>query len=190
MGNLKLYTVLLVFTTVLLVSKSINAQSFNQLDKSPHDIVYHRTPGELSIPIIKVVYGRPEAKDTKVFGTQIPYGKIWRTGSNETTEVKFYQDVMFGNKFVKAGTYTLYTIPNENYWTIILNKNTDTYGANFYNPNDNIAKIKVPASKGEMVENFTIAFSSQNYGSQLVLAWGKTRIKVPLYTETSLLTKR
>lgn len=187
MRNLKGYSILLTFITIMFMEKAVG-QCFTKLDKSPHDIVYHRS-SKISLPEIKVVYGRPIAKDKMVFGTQIPYGKIWRTGSNEATEIKFYQDIMFGNKFVKAGTYVLYTIPNENYWTIILNKKTDTYGAFFYNPEDDIAKITVPTGNGAMLENFTIAFTAQEYGSQMVLAWAKTRIKVPLYTEASLLSK-
>ena len=158
------------------------------MDNNPHDIVYFR-PNKKSTPQIKVVYGRPDASDQVVFGTQIPFGEVWRTGSNEATEIKFYNDIMFGNKYVKAGTYVLYTIPNKNYWTIILSGKTDTFGAYFYNPKFNIAKIEIPAGKGEMVENFSIAFAAKNYGTQMVLAWAKTRVKIPLYTEENLITK-
>ncbi len=187
MGNLKIYTIIFILTSILF-SKKTEAQCFTKLDESPHDIIYYRS-SKVSLPEVKVIYGRPDAKDETVFGTQIPYGKIWRTGSNEATEIKFYQDIMFGNKFVKAGTYALYTIPNKNYWTIILNKKTDTYGAFFYNPEDDIAKITVPAGEGAMMEHFTIAFTSREYGSQMVLAWAKTRIRVPLYTEANFLSK-
>jgi hypothetical protein len=188
MGNRKIYSFIIGILTVLLFTKEINAQKFAHLDKNPHDIVYYRA-GKMGLPQIKVVYGRPKAKDQKVFGTQVPYGEIWRTGSDESTEIKFYQNVMFGNKFVKAGTYVLYTIPNENYWTIILNKRTDTYGACFYNPEENIAKLEVPSIKGEMMVRFSIGFKTQDYGSQMILAWGKTRIHIPLYTESRLISK-
>lgn len=166
----------------------MKGQSFDQLDKSPHDIAYFKSNAAAS-PQIKVVYGRPEAKDEVIFGTQIPFGEVWGTGCDEATEVKFYNDIMFGNKYVKAGTYVLYTIPDKNYWTIILSDKLDTYGSHFYNPNHNIAKIEVPAGKGEMIKNFSIAFLTKSYGSQMVLGWGKTRVKIPLYTEQSLITK-
>jgi len=166
----------------------MKGQSFDQLDKNPHDIAYFKSHNELS-PQVKVVYGRPEAKDEVIFGTQVPFGEVWGTGCNEATEVKFYNDIMFGNKYVKAGTYVLYTIPNKNYWTIILSNKTDTYGSHFYNPKNNIAKIEVPAGEGEMIKNFSIAFSEKSYGSQMVLGWGRTRVKIPLYTEQSLITK-
>jgi hypothetical protein len=188
MGNIKIYTIIIGLSSVLLLTKGLKAQSFDSLDKNPHDIVYYRTV-KMNLPQVKVVYGRPEAEDQKVFGTQVPYGKIWITGSDESTEIKFYQDVMFGNKFVKAGTYVLYTIPNENFWTIILNKKTDTYGVCFYDPNEDVAKLEVPTIKGEMLKSFSIGFKTQNYGSQMVLGWAKTRVLIPLYTESRLISE-
>ncbi len=181
-------TLIIVLAFGLLSSPESSAQLFNDMDKNPHDIVYYR-PSEKGTPQVKVIYGRPKAKDDKVFGTQVPFGKIWNTGSNESTEVKFYCDVMFGNKFVKAGTYSLYTIPNKNYWIIILNGKTDTYGAHFYNPKFNIATIEVPAVRGQSLEDFSIGFSSKNYGTQMILAWADTRVKIPLYTEERLISK-
>jgi len=188
MGNIKIYTIIIGLSTLLILTKGVNAQSFDSLDTDPHDIVYYRS-GKMGLPQVKVVYGRPEAKDQKVFGSQVPFGKIWITGGDESTEIKFYQDVMFGNKFVKAGTYVLYTIPDENYWTIILNKKTDTYGICFYDPKEDVAKLEVPTMKGDMVESFSIGFKTQEYGSQMVLGWAKTRVNIPLYTESRLISK-
>ncbi len=188
MEKIRIFSTMLIITFVLVIQNDVNAQCFSKLDKNPHDIVYYRPNGKTG-PQVKVVYGRPGAKDKEVFGTQIPYGKIWITGSNEATEVRFYCDVMFGNKYVKAGTYAMYTIPNEDYWTIILNSKIDTYGAYFFNPKYNVAKIEVPASKGNMLKNFSIGFVTKKYGSQMVLAWATTRVKIPLYTEESLISK-
>ena len=119
MKNLNAIGIGLILFIGTLFNQELKAQSFNDQDKNPHDIVYYR-PAEQTRPQIKVVYGRPAANDNEVFGTQIPFGQIWKTGSNESTEIKFYCDVMFGNKFVKAGTYSLYTIPNRDYWIVIL----------------------------------------------------------------------
>ncbi len=188
MGNIKIYTIIIGLSTVLLFPNGLSAQSFDSLDTNPHDIVYHRS-GKMGLPQVKVIYGRPVANDQKVFGTQVPFGEIWITGSDESTEIKFYQDVMFGNKFVKAGTYVLYTIPNENYWTIILNKKTDTYGVCFYNPKEDVAKLEIPTVQGDMLESFSIGFKTQDYGSQMVLGWAKTRVHIPLYTESRLISK-
>jgi len=181
-------TVIIALTSCLFISQKAVAQQFNEMDQNPHDIVYYK-PNAEDTPQIKVIYGRPKAKDAKVFGTQVPYGQIWDTGSNEATEVRFYCDVMFGNKYVKAGTYSLYTIPNKNYWIVILNGKTDTYGAHFYNPKFNIATIEVPAIKGQKLENFSIGFTTKEYGTQMTLAWAETRVKIPLYTEERLISK-
>ncbi len=188
MKKIKIIAILLWLSMLVSTIELANAQSFNGLDKASHDITYYKANND-SKPQIKVLYGRPETNKDSVFGTDIPYGKIWKTGSNEATEIKFYKDVMFGNKYVKAGTYVLYTIPNENYWTIILNSNTDTYGAYFYNPEKDIARIKVPATNGNPIDIFSIGFNTKNYGTQMVLAWGSTRVKIPLYTEDNLLTR-
>ena len=178
MGTLKIYAIIIGLSSVLFTNK-VYAQSFSQLDENPHDVVYYGM-NEVELPQVKVVYGRPDAMDQIVFGTQIPYGKIWRTGSNEATEIRFYQDVMFGDKLVKAGTYVLYTIPNEKNWTIILNRNTDSFGAFFYNPEDDIVKLEVQTTKGKMLEHFSISFNSLDDGSEMILAWAKTRIQIPL----------
>jgi len=178
MRKIEIYSLIIGLSSVLF-TKGLTAQCFSQLDNNPHDIVYYGM-NEVDLPQVKVVYGRPNAADEKVFGTQVPYGKIWRTGSNEATEIRFYKDVVFGGEFVKAGTYVLYTIPNENTWTIILNNNTDSFGAFFYNPEDDIVKLEIQTTKGEMLDDFSIGFQTQKYGSQMVLAWAKTRVQIPL----------
>ena len=178
MKKIKIYSIIIGLSSMFL-TKGLSAQCFSQLDRNPHDIVYYGM-NELDLPPVKVVYGRPNTTDEKVFGTQVPYGKIWRTGSNEATEIRFYKDVVFGGKIVKAGTYVLYTVPNENTWTIILNNNTDSFGAFFYNPEDDIVKLEIQSTKGEMMENFSIGFQTQEYGSQMVLAWARTRVQIPL----------
>ena len=171
---------LIIIGLSVLFSKGISAQRLGQLDKNPHDIVYNRMNDE-EVPQVKVVYGRPNTMDKKVFGTRVPYGKIWRTGSNEATEIRFYQDVMFGGEFIEAGTYVLYTIPNKKTWTIILNKNTDSYGTFFYNPEDDIVNLEIQTTKGEMLENFSIGFKNRKHGSsQMVLAWATTRVQIPI----------
>ena len=188
MKGIKSLTAIFFLTLALSLNQEVIAQQFDDTDENPHDIVYYRPGGE-GAPQIKVIYGRPKAQDDKVFGTQVPFGKIWNTGINESTEIRFYCDVMFGNKFVKAGTYSLYTIPNKNYWIVILNGKTDTYGTHFYDPKYNVATIDIPAIKGQSLENFSIGFISKNYGTQMILAWAETRVKIPLYTEEKLISK-
>jgi len=177
-----------VMVCALLSSALTSAQKFDQIDEDPMDITY-LTTGKTPKPLIKVVYGRPQKKQPNVFGEQIPYDEIWRTGANEATEVKFYSDILFGNKLVKAGTYVLHTIPGEKEWTIILNSNTDTWGAFFYDDSKDVVRIKVPANETEEIDVFSIGFTNNFKDSYMVLAWDSTRIDIPLASGDAILAK-
>ena len=177
-----------VFVCVLLFQNQSIAQRFNIIDKAPTDICYLRQ-GEVAMPVIKVVYGRPSKNSQKVFGDQIPYGKLWRTGANEATEVKFYRDVKFGDKLVKAGTYILHTIPGANKWTIILNKNLDTWGACFYDEKKDVIRFRVSSKNTRMLDVFSIQFEQRTENTYMVLAWDTTRVDIPLKVNDNLLAK-
>jgi len=171
---------LIIFLLLSLILKTnMSAQQFKNLDKIQHDISYYRE-SMVTPPLVKVVYGRPQKEGKKVFGSLVSYGKVWRTGANEATEVKFYQDILFGDVLVSAGTYVLLTIPGENQWQVILSSNTDVWGAFQYDPIFNVAKITVPSSKAEIIETFSIAFKEKKDIVQMVLAWDSTRVKIPI----------
>ena len=177
-----------VFVYALFFQIQLFSQQFNYIDKTPTDIAYLRV-NKVQEPLVKVVYGRPQKSHQTVFGNQVPYGKIWRTGANEATEVKFYTDVVFGNKVVKAGTYVLHTIPGENEWTIILNSNNDTWGTVFYDESKDVARIKAPAKKAKELEVFSIVFEQKIKKTYMVLAWDTTRVNIPLETRKQLSVK-
>ena len=168
-----------VFVCALIFQNQSIAQKFNVLDKFPTDISYFRQDG-LPSPLVKVVYGRPEKKSPEVFGDQVPYGKLWRTGANEATEVKFYSDIEFGGKIVKAGTYIMHTIPGENEWVIILNSKIDTWGSHFYDESKDVVRISVPSRNNGLEEVFSIAFEQDIRNPIMVLLWDKTRVDIPL----------
>ncbi len=155
------------------------AQEFNELDKVSHDISYFRE-SKVTPPLVKVVYGRPQKNEANVFGEQIPYNKLWRTGANEATEVKFYKDVQFGDTKVTAGTYVLLTIPSEKEWKVILSSQLDVWGAFQYDPSFTIATMTVPVQKAESLDTFSIAFKDKDDTILMVLAWDETRVKIPL----------
>lgn len=110
------------------------------------------------------------------------YGKVWRAGANEATEIKFYQDVELGSKKVKAGTYSLFTIPGEKEWTIILNSDVDYWGAYSYNAKNDVVRVTAPATEmNDVVENFTIQFNGKgDKQGSMKLAWDKTVVDVPV----------
>ena len=136
--------------------------------KSPHESVEAEN--------IKVTYGRPYKKGRQIFGGLEKYGKVWRTGADEATEISFAKDGSFGGQPVKAGTYTLYTIPNEKEWTIILNSQTGQMGIE-YNKNKDVLRVQAPAQKlDEVVEQLTIRFDENN----MIIEWDKTQVRVPV----------
>ncbi|MEQ8425441.1 MAG: DUF2911 domain-containing protein, partial [Cyclobacteriaceae bacterium] len=157
------------------------AQKLPGLDPSPADVAIFRPDGRGSTPVAKVTYGRPSKKGRTMLGDKEPYGKVWRTGANETTEIKLYKDVTFGDKKISAGTYSLYSIPNKDKWTIVLNSKLDTWGAYEYDESKDVARVDVPAGKSDgEVEAFTIAFDGKDGSGNLILAWENTMVKVPL----------
>ncbi len=175
----KQLSILFLFTLVFFAATEVHAQDFKDLDKSPHDIVYYRA-NKISPPIIKVLYGRPQKHNREIFGKLIPYGKVWRVGANEATEIRFYQDVLFGNKPVKKGTYTLYAIPEEKEWTLILSSNLDTWGTYEYDKKFDAARTTAKVSKAEPIEAFSIAFKDKSKHIEIILGWDTTRVKLPI----------
>ena len=129
---------------------------------------------------VKVNYSQPSKRDRVIFGELVPYGKVWRTGANEATEITFDKDVTFGGKPLKAGTYTLFTIPNETEWTVILNSQLNQEGASEYDKykDKDVAQFTVPSTKTSgVVEKLTFSFTPKN---EMVIAWDDRQITVPI----------
>ncbi|MEJ7914407.1 MAG: DUF2911 domain-containing protein [Chitinophagaceae bacterium] len=170
----------------ILLSSAASAQKFRAVDKSPMDMAYYpdhfahdRKAGDKAI--VRVIYSRPQKNGRAIFGTTVPYQKVWRTGANEASEIKFYQDVEVAGKQVKAGTYSLFTIPGEKEWTIILNSDLDFWGAYQYQERNDVIRVTAPATKADnMVENFAIQFEKKEANSGVMkLGWDNTVVEVP-----------
>jgi hypothetical protein len=166
----------IAFAFLMLLSFNANAQEFKDLDKSPLDAASYPSNYKDANKIIKVIYSRPQLNE-RPLSKLAPNGKVWRTGANESVEITFYKDVKFGRDVVKAGTYSLFTIPGEKEWTILLNSDLNTWGAYFYDEANNIAKATVPVTEGkESLEAFSIAFDKKG---TMHLGWDKVRVAVP-----------
>ncbi|GLB49954.1 DUF2911 domain-containing protein [Neptunitalea lumnitzerae] len=176
-GSALLFTLLLICTL-----NTVNAQKFSGLDMSPHDIAYYRTENNAA-PLVKVLYGRPQLRGRAVGKEIAPFGKVWRTGANEATEIHFYEDVIINDTLVKAGTYSLLTIPEKREWTFIINKDTDTWGAYSYDENKDVVRIKTSSEGGkESLDALSIAFDKTDEEDtvNLVVGWGKVRAYLPI----------
>lgn len=160
---------------IMLASTSMNAQKFSGLDKSPLDIAYMKMERSAP-PIVKVIYSRPQLKG-RPLSKLAPNGKVWRTGANESTEIIFFKDVKMGGETIKAGTYSLFTIPGEKQWTIILNSDRDGWGSMGHKEANDVARFMVDATTSEeSLEAFSIAFDSKG----MHLGWDKVRVAIPI----------
>ena len=171
---------LTAFALTLVFSTSASAQEFSGLDKSPMDMASYPSSYRVSYKAVRINYSRPQLKGRSL-ADLCPAGKVWRTGANEAAEITFYKDVSFGGENVKAGTYSLFTIPGAEQWTVILNKNLNQWGAYSYDEGADATRVSVPASEGgESLEAFSIAFKEVEDGVHMVMGWDKTRVAVPI----------
>ncbi|MCD8408674.1 DUF2911 domain-containing protein [Tenacibaculum finnmarkense] len=175
----------IIFVTVVLIltvlfSNQVTAQSFAGLDKSPMDVAAYPSSYRISDKLVKVVYSRPQLRRRTV-SKLAPNKKVWRTGANEATEITFYKDVNFGGKEVKAGTYTLFTIPGNKEWTIILSTAKNVWGAYSYNETEDVVRVSASVSTSKKsIEAFSIAFNGQENDATMYLGWGKVIVSVPV----------
>lgn len=175
---------------LLLSITIVSAQSkFSPIDKSPMDVSYY----PVNYPILKiqdratealiarVVYSRPQKNGRVVFGELVEYGKVWRLGANEATEIEFYKDVKIGGKKIKKGRYTLYAVVNPDRWVMILNSDTDTWGSFKYDQKKDVVRVEVPVAKNtENIEAFALSFEKVNGTFNLLAAWDDVIVRMPI----------
>lgn len=156
----------------------VSAQEFSKLDASPMDINIARNQD--NSPIIRVIYSRPQKKNRVIFGNLVPYGKVWRTGANEATELEVYETLKFGEEVIFPGTYTLYTIPKEKEWIVIINCDTNAWGAYNYDENLDYARVRIPSKNAaSTIESLSMAFKQNPNGVSLMIGWDDRFVEVP-----------
>ena len=129
---------------------------------------------------IKTDYSSPRMKGRKIYGGLVPFGEVWRTGANSATTFVTSADVMVGGKSVPAGSYTLFTVPNADKWTLIINKKTGEWGIPYTYESDELARVDMKLSKlPSPVENFTIVYDKSN-GCTMHIDWETTRASVDI----------
>jgi hypothetical protein len=130
---------------------------------------------------VTIDYSSPRVKGRKIFGALIPYGQVWRAGANEATTFVNTADVTVGGTNVPAGSYTLFAIPNQDKWTLIISKKTGEWGTNYAGPSEDLARIDMKATAlSSPVENFTISFDKTSNGGTLNMDWENTRASVAI----------
>lgn len=169
----KTLSLLAVLIFAVVFTDDANAQKFRGLDKSPADVVLSPRRGD---KVVKIVYSRPQLKGRSL-SKLAPAGKVWRTGANEAVQITFYKDVDFGGKNVKAGTYSLFTIPGDKEWTFIINSATNDWGAFSYSESKDVVRVKGTVSKSDKEIE---AFSMTVEGGNLYLGWENTIVSVSI----------
>ena len=134
---------------------------------------------------IEIVYSRPGVKGRTIYGGIVPYNVVWRTGANASTKISFSTPIKLNGTQVPAGKYALYTIPGEKEWIVIISKDTNSFGAFSYKPENDVARLTAtPVKLAEPVETFTIDFNDiRDESATLNLAWEKTRVPIRLEVE-------
>lgn len=180
----------MIVISVFSIHFSIAQDKLPPLDKSQLDISYYppnypmlKVQSNSKEPLIaRIIYSRPSKNGRKIFGELLEYGKVWRVGANEATEIEFFKDVYINKTKVKKGRYTLYAIPNINKWSIMINKETDTWGAFTYDSNKDVVKSEVLAdTTQEITEACTIFFERNNKAINLNIMWDNVKVALPFY---------
>ena len=169
-----------------------SANDYANRDQSPMDMSYfppdyplqkmNRT--DSTGPVARVIYSRPHKKGRDIFGNTAEslcqFGKEWRLGANEATELELFTNVNIAGTNIPAGRYILYCIPYADKWTVIFNTNLFTWGLHMDKSKD-IFRIDVPASnQSPALEDFTIVFISKPYGADLLMAWDSVKVSLPI----------
>ncbi len=177
---------LAAFTVLLPLAVCASAQS-NGAAKiefpaaSPLSVLRQR----VGLTDFEIVYSRPSVKGRQIFGALEAYGTVWRTGANAATVIRFNTPITFGGSPVPAGTYSLFTIPDRDAWTVILNAEHDQWGAYRYDRARDVARVTVPAKTlSEPVETFTLSLDDlRDESATLTIVWERVRVAVPLVVD-------
>jgi hypothetical protein len=180
MKKIVLLTALLFAITTLVSAQMNMSQDKSKRPSPPASAECKFSDGKT----VKIDYSSPRAKGRKIFGEKsdkalVPYGEIWRTGANEATTFVAAANVTVGGKDVPAGSYTIFTIPKADSWTLVISKKTGEWGTDYPGEGEDLARVPMSVSKtGAPVENFTIAFDQGGGKCTMRMEWENTRASV------------
>lgn len=178
---------------IILDSIGADKNAYANPDQSPMDMSYFPAGYPLQKmsgkdtsggPLARVIYSRPHKKGRRIFGdteeSLCKYGKEWRLGANEATEIEFFTDANVAGSILSKGRYIIYCIPYPGYWTIVFNDNLYTWGLNMDKSKD-VLKIDVATvTLTPSLEDFTMVFMPSETGSELIMAWDTVKAILPI----------
>lgn len=167
----------LVFAFALLYAGSVNAQL--NLPPASTDATFKQ---QIGFGEVELKYSRPSARGRLIFGGIVPYGEIWRTGAHDATTIKFSEAVKLNGNDIPAGTYSFFTIPNQNEWTIVINKATEMHGTSDYTQEQDLVRFTAkPEKSARYYETFTIEVNDlTKEEAGLFLLWENTQVKLTI----------
>lgn len=173
------------YLLTILFACCISSNSFSQEPRIPEASSTQTIIQDFGLGKITITYSRPNVKGRKIFGGINPYGQVWRTGANYATTISFSENVIIEGNKVPAGTYSLFSIPNTDKWTIILNKTAKQWGAYTYKQEDDLVRFDVkPVTVEEKRETFTVQFTNcTTKYNDLNLVWDHTKVMIHMQTD-------
>jgi hypothetical protein len=159
---------------LIIVTHSLLGQEALEHRPSPLNMVTSRYKDTY----LKIIYSQPQKRGREIFGELVPWGEVWRTGANEATELTITQDILIHSDTLKAGSYSLFTIPGKDRWQVIFNADLGLWGSYNYNPKKDVMRIDAPAqtTDGVVYEPFTISINPRNDKADISLMWDKTQV--------------
>ncbi|MEZ5041166.1 MAG: DUF2911 domain-containing protein [Saprospiraceae bacterium] len=174
---------LLFFALQLVIAQDVMVRP-NSKQLSRKEVAEKKSPMSASFmkkgdAYARVVYNQPHLRGRNMLGDKEPFGKVWRLGANESTELFITADLEIGGKTLSKGAYSVFAIPEADKWTLIFNSDLGQWGGYSYNAEKDVLRVDVPTQKtDDPFEAFTIWFSED--GSALNMAWGTTHISAPV----------
>jgi hypothetical protein len=144
---------------------------------------------QIGLANVTISYGRPSLKGRKMLGaTNVPFGKVWRTGANKVTTIEFSADATIDGKAIAKGKYALVTIPDTKEWTVILNKETDVWGTYNYKEAEDVLRFKVkPETTKTATETMTFEFGdTKSSSANVVFSWENTKLKFAIQQDADV----
>jgi hypothetical protein len=166
----------LIFIVLLAVVTNTYAQEIFKPRTSPLAV----TSMKYKDAYVRIIYGQPLKHGREIFGKLVPYGEVWRTGDNEATEITTTKDLLINNQLLKAGTYAIFTIPQLEKWTIIINADLGLWGSYNYVPTLDVLRFDVPVeANATFYEAFTMFFDQKNEMANLLIMWDRVKVSIP-----------
>jgi hypothetical protein len=175
----KLLSLIAALSLALLMVLPVAAQErSNDSPKASPNAAVSQTIGTTEVSL---TYGRPSVNEREIFGGLVPYDEVWRTGANESTAITFSDDVMIEGEMVEAGTYSLYTLPGEDEWTIIFNDKL-SWGTQ-YDMSQDVLRVQTEPQESYFIEEMMIYFSDlTDTSGEMMIHWADTRVGVTIET--------